>query len=141
MTIRNIQARVLLAAVAALAASASVMAGVRSINRTVVVNQTTRFAEGQLAGARASTDGWQYIGCNTWATDASPGQEGGASRAGVCYASDARGVSAFCVTSEPALLDVMAAVQGDSWVNFNWNASNTCTNVESRQGSSQEPKH
>ena len=59
MMIRNIQVRVLVAAVVALGVSASVMAGVRSTLRTVVVNQTTRFAEGQLAGARASIDGTQ----------------------------------------------------------------------------------
>src|SRR5687767_2716680 len=108
MTIRNIQVRGLVAGVAALAVSASVMAGVRSTLRTVVVNQTTRFAEGQLAGARASSDGNQYIGCSTWAKDDLPGQDGGGSRQGICYATDARGVSGFCLTSDPALLAVIA---------------------------------
>jgi hypothetical protein len=140
MTIRNMQARMLVAAVAMLGVSASVTAGFRHTNRTVIVNQTTRYAEGQLAGARASSDGTQYIGCNTWARDDLPGQDGGASRHGVCYVSDARGVSAVCVTSEPALLDVIASIQGDSWINFTWNANNACINIESRQASSQEPK-
>jgi hypothetical protein len=140
MTIRNIQVRGLVAGVAALAVSASVMAGVRSTLRTVVVNQTTRFAEGQLAGARASSDGNQYIGCSTWAKDDLPGQDGGGSRQGICYATDARGVSGFCLTSDPALLAVIATLQGDSLVNFNWNASGACIQVDVRQGSSLEPK-
>jgi hypothetical protein len=140
MMIRNIQVRVLVAAVAALGASASVMAGVRETARTVVVNQTTRFAQGHLAGARASTDGTQYIGCSTWARDDLPNQDGGTYRQGICYATDARGVSAFCMTSDPALLSVIATLQGDSLLNFNWNSSGVCVQVDIRQGSSLEPK-
>ena len=139
MSIRNIQIRGLVAAVAALGVSASVMAGVRQTFRTVV-NPTTRSAEGQLAGARSSSDGNQYIGCSTWAQDASPDQDGGTSRAGVCYAADSRGISGFCVTSEPALLAVMATLQGDSLLSFSWNANSTCTSIDVRQGSSLEPK-
>jgi hypothetical protein len=139
MRIRNIQVGVV-AAVAALGVSASVMAGVRSTTRTVVVNPTTRFAEGQLAGARASVDGNQYIGCSTWAKDELPNQDGGTFRQGICYATDARGVSAFCLTSDPALLAVIATLQGDSLVNFNWNTSGVCIQVDVRQGSSLEPK-
>lgn len=139
MLSRNIRIRVLVAAVAALGVSASVMAGVRQTFRTVV-NQTTRYAEGQLAGARASGDGNQYIGCSMWAQDPSPDQDGGTTRAGVCYATDSRGISGFCVTSDPALLEVIATVQGDSLVSFNWNANSTCTHIDVRQGSSLEPK-
>ena len=69
-----------------------------------------------------------------------PGQDGGASRQGICYATDARGVSGFCLTSDPALLAVIATLQGDSLVNFNWNANGVCIQVDVRQGSSLEPK-
>lgn len=140
MKIRNIQVGPLLAAVATFGVSASVTAGVRETARTVVVNQTTRFAQGHLAGARASSDGAQYIGCSTWAKDDLPNQDGGTYRQGICYATDARGVSAFCMTSDPALLAVIATLQGDSLVNFNWNASGVCIQVDIRQGSSLEPK-
>src|SRR5688500_14044370 len=103
MTIRSMQARVLVAAVAMLGVSASVTAGFRHTNRTVIVNQTTRYAEGQLGGARASSDGTQYIGCNTWARDDLPGQDGGASRHRVCRLSYATDVCATCVNSEHGL--------------------------------------
>jgi hypothetical protein len=140
MLIRNIQVGVLAAAVAALGVSASVMAGNRQTIRNVIVDQTTRFAEGHSAGARASNDNTQFIGCAAWAQDSSPDQNGGTFRQGLCWATDVRGVSGFCMTSEPDLLAVMATLQGDSLVNFNWNANNTCIHINVRQASSYEPK-
>lgn len=140
MNIRSIHARVLVAAVAALGVSASVMAGAREVTRTVVVNTTERSASGQLGGARASADSTQYIGCSVHSSDSSPAQDGGVFRMAFCYAKDLRGATAFCGTFDPAMIATLSTVQGDSKVDFSWNSNGDCTVITIAQISTLEPK-
>lgn len=141
MTIRNCRALVtMLTAVATLGVGASAMAGLRQAVRSVVVNTAESSAQGQLAGARASGDSMQYIGCSVHSSDNLPDQDGGVFRMGFCYARDVRGVSGFCGTFDPAMIATISTVQGDSEVNFSWDSSGDCTVITVAQISTREPK-
>lgn len=141
MKLPSIKARVLVAAVAALGVSATVMAGYRQSVRTVVVDTSARFARGHMAGARASNDGTQLLVCTLTTHDSSPDQVGGTSIYGNCYARDARGVTGFCLTWDPAMIATIAALQNDSTVYFSWASNGSCTSIEVTQGSYLEPKY
>jgi hypothetical protein len=140
MNSRSIKSRVLVVAVAALAASATAVAGYRQTTRTVVVDTAARTAKGQLAGARASTDTTQFITCTVTVSDSLPDQEGGTFSVGNCLARDARGVVGFCATWDSAMLATIATLQGDSNVSFSWATNGSCTAIETSQGSHLEPK-
>jgi hypothetical protein len=140
MRFRDIQIHAMVAAVAAFGVSATCIAGAREVTRTVVVNTAERSASGQLAGARASGDSTQYIGCSVHSSDSSPSQDGGVFKMAFCYAKDLRGATAFCGTFDPAMIATLATVQGDSKVDFSWNANGDCTVITVAQTSLLEPK-
>ncbi|HEV8443730.1 MAG TPA: hypothetical protein VGQ27_09630, partial [Steroidobacteraceae bacterium] len=58
-------------------------------------NPLKPYADGDLAAARNSADGQQYIGCEATAT------------AGNCYAVNSAGVYKSCATTDPAQLAVI----------------------------------
>jgi hypothetical protein len=140
MKISGNKTRMLMVALAALGMSATVMAGFRQSNRTVVVDTAARFAKGQLAGARASNDGTQFIVCTMTVHDSSPDQVGGTFSIGNCLARDSRGVNGFCATMDPAMLATLATLQNDSTVYFSWATNGSCTSIEISQASYLEPK-
>ena len=81
----------------------------------VTVNTATRTAYGSLLDARNGA-GNQYIGCNVSVTT-------GATPSMTCSATDANGVSQYCVAnSNSAFADVAAAVSStSSYIYFQWN--------------------
>ena len=69
---------------------------------------------GSLAGAAASSDDSQYIGCTT----TSYSYDGTTTNYGYCVAFDADWNSASCYTADPSLIDAIAAVNSSSLVTF-----------------------
>lgn len=98
----------------------------------VVVDTSGRSATGVLGTARNTADTVQYIGCTVTRY-----ADGGVT--GWCGAYTASGVPASCTTDQPALLDTMTQVQGDSYLQFTWNAGE-CTKIMVSNYSSFEPK-
>ncbi|MBC8026749.1 MAG: hypothetical protein H7Y89_12205 [Steroidobacteraceae bacterium] len=127
----------------ALCFSVTALAGFREVNRTVVVNQTQRYASGHLAGARASTDATQHIACVATIENASTGDANSPasiSQWGYCFAATATNSSAFCFSANPEMVGAMRNLQGDSLLEFRWNLNGQCTMVQLKQASGLEPK-
>ena len=81
---------------------------------------------GSLAGAAASSDDSQYIGCST----TSYNYDGITSNYGYCVAVDADWNSATCYTDDPSLIAVIAAVNASSQVTFSA-TDGVCTYIAS----------
>jgi hypothetical protein len=104
------------------------------VSTPVSVDLVARWAHGSAGTARNSADAVQKIWC---------GVSGNGAYASVqCVARTSSGRSATCFSAEPtaAILQAAAAVKGDSWVWFEWDAAGQCTVVEAKSGSSFEPK-
>ena len=115
-----------LIAIGLLTLSSSIaMAGlVKTVPVTVTVNADgSGSANGSMASARASGNDVEYIGCGVrrYANAA-----GGADAYGFCQASDAKGVTAYCFTTNADLLDSFENVADYSFVTFNYDAEGQC---------------
>ena len=94
------------------------------------------YAAGTVGYARNSTDNSiESIGCYTWGNNTTAD-----SGAGGCQATNAQGLSRSCVTNNASLLATMRAVNGDSYLSFNWDANGYCTFVWVSNNSAYEPK-
>jgi hypothetical protein len=140
MNSRSIRARLLVSAVSALAFGATALAGAKEPVRTVVVNTVDRSASGHLAGARASADAIQYIGCSVHTIDSAPERSDGIFRMAFCYARALNGASAFCTTYDNDVVQMLSTVQGDTRLDFRWDAAGYCTSFVTIQTSTLEPK-
>jgi hypothetical protein len=74
------------------------------------------YIEGAMAGARFSRDTSQNIGCSTQAFQ-------GGGQLAECYATDANGVQAWCVTTDPSLVAVAGRVTSTSVIIAQWYAT------------------
>lgn len=107
-------------------------AGFRSAYQ-VQVNTDTRQAWGSLGTARASSDSNQYISCSVYGYSSSAGSAR-------CEARTATNVRATCYSSNPSIIQAIAALDGDGYVLFNWDTSGSCTYVATSSGSLWAPK-
>ena len=88
------------------------------------------FADGSLAGAAASADANQWIGCSTYRYVA----DGSDFHYGFCSAIDADYNSTGCFTDDPAMIEIIASVNATSQVNFA-SIDGVCTSVYVAQSS------
>jgi hypothetical protein len=102
-----------------------------------VYASTTRYhrmtyssAWGTLAGAAASSDENQYIGCTT----SSYTYDGVSTNYGYCVAVDADWNSATCYTDDPAQMAAIAAINSTSYVLFSA-TDGVCTYVSTNNTS------
>jgi hypothetical protein len=118
--------------VAGLCAAGAALAGAHS-TLPVIVDTSAMYAMGDLGAAyNSQTNYSEYIGC---ASNASAGFTWG-----ICYATDAAGVSRYCTTTSPDLLASIRHVDGNARLSFTWDGNGTCTTVSVGQYSFTEPK-
>ena len=101
---------------AAAALSASAVAGMKSAS-DVIISDTYGWAYGDAGHVYASSDRTQHINCEVRGSN------------GSCFAQDVNGTYRQCYTTEARWLRTMAAVKGDSYILFYWDANNRCTYV------------
>jgi len=116
MIMRTNFRRTFVAALAAAAFSASAVAGMKSA-ADVAISDTYGWAYGDAGHVYASSDRKQYITCEVRGTN------------GSCYAMDLNGVYRQCYSSDAKWVRTMAAVKGDSYIVFYWDANGSCTYV------------
>jgi hypothetical protein len=119
--------RSLVAAMAMTVIAATAVAG-STTTQVVVISTSKSFAYGDLGFVRNTWDAVQSIGCKYTATW------------GACFATESTGLYKSCVTTDPALLEVMRSINGDSWLMFHWTADGNCSAVEVQQASVSAPK-
>jgi hypothetical protein len=129
-SIASIASSVVIAAVSLVAAPA--WAGTREVH-LVDVSLESMNAMGDLGAARSSPDPSQFIGCSITAVQGQP-------ISGMCAARDRRGEIASCQTTDPALLQAISLLHGDSFLQFSWNAAWECTAITVYQSSMFQPK-
>ncbi|MCY1019253.1 hypothetical protein [Pyxidicoccus sp. MSG2] len=118
--------------VGTLLAGTAAWAGVKTVYN-VGINTSTRVAYGSMGTARGSADANQYIGC------AVLGFSSGSSSV-TCLAQDASGVSAYCTSSNPAIVTAATSQSGDAYLYFTYDASGACTYLYVSNLSSYAPR-
>ena len=96
--------------------SASAVAGLKSAS-DVVISDTYGWAYGDAGHVYNTSDRTQYIFCEVRGTN------------GSCLAVDVNGVFRSCYSSEARWVRTMAAMKGDSYIVFYWDANGSCTYV------------
>src|SRR5262249_5077931 len=96
------------------------------------VDTASKIAGGSLGTARNSSDGLQVVSCGL--------SQSGNNVFASCFVRDAAGHQASCNSISPSITQTIAAVSGDSYVEFLWDASGACTFVEVINSSKSEPK-
>ncbi|MBA3500194.1 MAG: hypothetical protein M4D80_25315 [Myxococcota bacterium] len=92
----------------------------------------TGFVRGTLSDTRASADTTSYLDCIHIAY---PGN-----RYAYCSAYDASLTFGWCWTSDPAILAVIASIEPDTGISFEWNANGMCAYVQATTTSVTAPK-
>jgi hypothetical protein len=110
-------------------AAGGVYAGLRVEEQVTV---TDNHAQGSLASARNSTDGFQYIGC--W----SAGWSG--TQYTWCEARGADGTWGACLSYDKDIAAAAQSTNGDSWLSFWWDPDGTCYLVQTANASHYGPK-
>lgn len=118
---------------AVFAFSGRAQAGARG-SYTMFIDTANRMAQGTLATVRKSADTFGYIGCKVTGTST------GSVTTSCSARNNAGTVSVSCTSSSPQIASAAAAINGDSFLRFYWNASNQCTQVEAENSSAYEPK-
>jgi hypothetical protein len=108
-----------LAAVAFMSLSSAALAGTHwapevSVYKWRDHHKLYSFADGSLAGAAASADDNQWIGCSTYRSDA----DGSDFQFGFCSAVDADAHSTGCYTDDLAMIAIIATIDSTSSLNF-----------------------
>ena len=113
----------------------SALAGGKNFD-PVWINTSIRSAGGGLGDARNSSDSAQAIGCTV------QGYSGANSAYSVvvCYAQDVKRTMVSCYSSDATLRQTAAAINGDSYVTFNWDANGLCTMIQTSNESTYSPK-
>jgi hypothetical protein len=86
------------------------------------------YATGHLGYVRNTPDQVQYIGCQVSTT------------LGSCYAVNSAGFAASCSTTDPATLELIRSLKGDSGLYFRWDANGNCMSILVRNDSMVAPK-
>jgi hypothetical protein len=82
------------------------------------------FADGSLAGAAASADDNQWIGCSTYRSNA----DGSDFQFGYCSAVDADSISTGCYTDDLAMIAIISTIESTSQLNFTA-TDGVCTSI------------
>ncbi len=141
MTTRS--AATVTAVAVALGAAGTARGGLRNDpppQNAVWVDPQGRSFTGYLGSARDSADGSQYIGCVVTGV---PAGSVGLLEEVSCGASDAQGLTAGCRSSDPTLIEVVNALNGDSRLTVSANLVNNtwvCTQFIIDTFSSTPPK-
>ncbi len=122
----------LLAVIAAALVAFPADAGTRETH-LVDLSLESMNAMGDLGAVRNSFDQTQFIGCSITAVKGQP-------ISGMCAARDHRGQTASCQTSDPALIQAISYLHGDSFIQFSWNEAWECTAITVYQSSMFQPK-
>jgi hypothetical protein len=117
--------------IAASCVAAAALAGAKYAGPTTIYTDFN-LARGQLGYTYNSSNTTEAIGCTT---DSS----GGFTYA-YCWAMDAFGTYRGCLATDPQLIDTIRALNGDSQLNFNWDAAGICTRISVDQFSYSDPK-
>ena len=91
------------------------------------------YAFGAMGSVRASGDTNEFLACTT-------SVESGSAASVFCEAIDASNNYGGCSSTNPAVIATVAAMNADSFLWFEWNASGVCTYVEVITSSSFAPK-
>jgi hypothetical protein len=94
-------------------------AGLKSSYSTTV-DTASRTAYGDAATARSAPNPSSYIGCSIQGFSSGSGQV-------ICQATDATGVSAYCYSNNPTLIQAAASGGSNSYYYFQWDTSSQCT--------------
>jgi hypothetical protein len=127
MFMRSDLRRIFLTTLAATAFSATALAGFRTGQQVVMMDQQ-KMVNGDVGYVHQSADDVQYIGCFT------------AGYAGYCFASNRDGVTRSCWSDEPRWVNAMSAVGRDTYLVFYYDDAGYCTYVSARNGSVGEPR-
>ena len=104
------------------------------VNTYSFSGESYTIAAGNVADTRNSTDVTSYIACSLYYNQ-------GSQNSGMCQAYSASGQYAYCSTTDPAALQVIGTMKGDSYVQFEYYANNsTCTFVSTTNASYLAPK-
>jgi len=99
----------------------------------VVINTTTRTANGALGSARNSTDTVQYIGCLIGVTNSY-------TEFVRCFARNSAGTTVGCYSNNYNFIDAVQTINSDSYINFTYDVGGGCTLLEVTTSSITEPK-
>lgn len=99
----------------------------------VSIDDVNKTARGSVSAARNSTDNVQLLQCSygAWASGAI---------SMVCAARDVTGVARTCLTQNPVFIEFARSMQGDSILEFRWDADGKCTYIGVVQSSHIDPK-
>jgi hypothetical protein len=97
----------------------------------VIINPTTRTVQGGIGAARNSPDTNQHLGCVVQASNV---------LWMVCYATDAAGKYASCVSTDPKFVSAAQSVNGDSHLNYMFDSTGKCIQLSVYNESTMEPK-
>jgi hypothetical protein len=132
MNKKIVMTSVLALAGATLGATTQVEAGSKW-TYAVQVNTGGQYALGALGTVRNTSDTTQMIGCWVYAYgDGSPSMA-------FCGATTSTGVSASCSTSNPEMVAMAAALDGDALLRFDWDGG-LCTGFIVQKSSIHAPK-
>jgi len=120
-----------LALVPALSLVPSVGSAGQYLNFPVGISQVSRYAQGSLSSTRMSLNSTEYIYCFVTINRASSG----VANTGQCHARNATGATAFCTTTDAALIDAMKSLTPASYMRFSWEGVGTCTQIFVNTGS------
>lgn len=116
--------------VGALAGTA--LAGKKS-SEVVNINLASRYARGDLAATRATSDYNANIGCYAYAY-------AGSSYGGWCEATNPANTSVTCRITDANMLQVLHGINDDSWIFFRWDEYGNCTQLNVYHMSRHAPK-
>ncbi len=109
--------------VALLASTASVSAGYRGVIQ-VYIDDTYRYAMGNMVDARGSADGVQQVSCVLTSTGL-----------GGCQAANTSGGYRSCYTTNPDLVNTIRSIGDDSHIYFQWNPDGSCNYIQIQNSS------
>ena len=100
----------------------------------VYISTSQRYAYGSLGTARNSSSNIENIGCSIWTA--------GTYDEVTCTAkmSGSGTASASCSTFDQDIAEAARAINGDSWLEFDWDANGECTELFVSQASRLAPK-
>jgi hypothetical protein len=87
---------------------------------STTVDTASRTAYGDAATARSAANPSSYIGCSVQGFSSGSGQA-------ICEATNAAGVSAYCYSTNPTIVQAAASGGASSYYYFQWDASSQCT--------------
>jgi hypothetical protein len=113
--------------------SAGVLAGTKT-SFPVFVDDVAMTAAGSLGSTRNTADTSSLLGCEVESDNSGNGSFG------FCSARNAAGTIGVCSTSSPELVAAMRSLNGDSFLEFEWDANGNCTFIEIDNGADLAPK-